>query len=105
MHGSVSFLGVDICAGEPGEPFGFWQALHDAGMLQSGCDGCLSAGFGWRPPSNGPFRRFIAPIRFVRFLVDLLKCGAIYQFLISSPLGAEAARAYMINCYPLRDTD
>src|SRR3984893_7397036 len=33
------FLGVDICAGEPGEPFGFWQALHDAGMLQSGCDG------------------------------------------------------------------
>jgi hypothetical protein len=48
-------------------------------MLQSGCDGCLSIAFGWRPPRNahGGSTRFIAPIRFVRFLVDLLKREAI----------------------------
>ncbi len=32
--------------------------------------------------------RFIAPIRLVRFLVDLLKCEAIYQFVISGNLHA-----------------
>jgi hypothetical protein len=31
---------------------------------------------------------FIASIRFVRFLVDLLKCEAIYQSLISGNLHA-----------------
>jgi hypothetical protein len=32
--------------------------------------------------------RFIAPIRVVHFLVDLLKCEAIYRFLFSGNLYA-----------------
>jgi hypothetical protein len=49
-----------------------------------GCSGCSLAN---DHQGHVGSVRFIAPIRFVRFLVDLLKCEAIYQFLISGDLG------------------
>src|SRR5260221_143309 len=60
-------------------------------MLQSGCDGYVSDRFGWR---------FIAPIRVVRFLVDLLKCEATYQFPNSGNF--HALKKTMGNASPAR---
>ena len=60
-------------------------------MLQSGCNGYVSDRFGWR---------FIAPIRVVRFLVDLLKCEATYQFPNSGNF--HALKKTMGNASPAR---
>jgi hypothetical protein len=54
-------------------------------MLQSGCNGYVSDRFGWRLSAQYGSS---GQIRFVRFLVDLLKCEATYRFLISGNLHA-----------------